>query len=777
MSEQRAVETIDLKAIFQKLLRKWWLFAITCTLGVMAAVAYIKTTPKQYQVSATMLMSEKKRNSFGGGGEEFLRGSSFLKSGGDIEDQISILTSHAMLMRTMKSLDFNVSYFEEKNFLRTESYTYKPFIVKLDTQLQVLGIHIQVIPDRARKKYRVIAKGEVVYLYNPKDDITLPEFAPVIDIDREEDMGKPFREQYLGFHIEFPEDRVYDPKKKYTFMVSSMEGLAGYYRQKTGAMPQSDESNIVTLSSSGEVPQKEIDFLNALMKTYIESEQERQDQKGNLTIQFITAQLGDAKTELTEAESQVQQAQTSSTVVGDAAQRSDQLFSEKARLQTERSRIQARIDYLQYIIQTMEQGAAGAYPMAPSASSVDVPVLNQLITQYNNDVNEFAQQNMVTRQMTPTMAALKRRIETEAKQIVSTAKGLLVEAQTELQAVLNQIGGIAAQQSALPAGTRQLEIASRTYELREELYTYLAQKRAEAQIAVASDQVDKRVIDKAMLVQPGPVAPSKKMVLIIALAIGFLVPLLLILIRDFFNDRIADIDELKRLSPIPILSTIPSSKRKRILPEEAKSLLAESFRTARINLQYLNPGQRKQAVGFTSSSSGEGKTFCAINMATVMAMSGKRTVLIDADMRRPRVAEYLQLKPGPGLSTYLIGECTLQEALQKSDIAGLDVIAAGPLPPNPLELVEQPRLEQLFNELRERYDMIIVDCSPMGLVSEFVVVMRHVDVSLYVVREGFTRRGQLRLINEMHATRKVEHLDLLLNDVKGDHSGYGYYTE
>jgi capsular exopolysaccharide synthesis family protein len=182
-------------------------------------------------------------------------------------------------------------------------------------------------------------------------------------------------------------------------------------------------------------------------------------------------------------------------------------------------------------------------------------------------------------------------------------------------------------------------------------------------------------------------------------------------------------------------------------------------------------------VGFTSSSSGEGKTFCAINMATVMAMSGKRTVLIDADMRRPRVAEYLQLKAGPGLSTYLIGECTLPEALQKSDIPGLEVIAAGPLPPNPLELVEQPRLEQLFADLRDRYDMIIVDCSPMGLVSEFVVVMRHLDVSLYVVREGFTRRGQLRLINEMHAAKKVEHLDLLLNDVKGDHSGYGYYTE
>ena len=687
-----------------------------------------------------------------------------------------MLTSHDMLVRTMKSLDFGVSYYDEKNFLLSESYEYKPFIVKVDTQLQVLGIHIQVIPDRAKGTYRVKAEGKIVYLYNPKDDITLKEFVPEYKIDQEAKMGEPFRSQHLSFHIEFPPDRVYDPKKKYTFMISSIEGLAGYYRGKTGAAPMGDESNIVTISTTGSVPQKEMDFVNALMNTYIQSEQDRQDDKGKRTISFITDQLGDAQSSLTAAESAVQVA-SSSGVVGDASQRNDQLFSERSRLQTERGKIQARIDYLKYIQQAMEQTGGSSYPMAPSASSVDVPVLNQLITEYNNDVSDLTEKNMVERQATPATVALRRRVETGAKQIVNTAKGLLVEGQTELQAVLNQLGNVAAQQNALPAGIRAFEGAQRTYELKEELYTYLAQKRAEAQIAVASDQVDKRIIDRAALASFGPVSPDKKMVLIFALAIAILIPLAFILVRDFFNDSIADLEELKRLSAIPVLSTIPSSKRKRILPDEAKSLLAESFRTARINLQYLNPGQKKQAVGFTSSSSGEGKTFCAINMATVMAMSGKRTVLVDADMRRPRIAEYLQLPQGLGLSTYLIGECTLSDVLHKSDIPGMDVITSGPLPPNPLELAEQPRMTELFSELRQRYDMIIVDCSPLGLVSEFVVIMPHVDVSLYVVRQGHTRRGQLRLINEMHANKRVEHLDLLLNDVSGDHSGYGYYTE
>jgi capsular exopolysaccharide synthesis family protein len=225
---------------------------------------------------------------------------------------------------------------------------------------------------------------------------------------------------------------------------------------------------------------------------------------------------------------------------------------------------------------------------------------------------------------------------------------------------------------------------------------------------------------------------------------------------------------------------IPSSKRKRVTPDEPKSMLAESFRTARINLQYLNMGAPRQVIGFTSSTSGEGKSFCALNMATVMAISGKRTLLIDADMRRPRVAELLELGEGPGLSNFLIGESRLEDIIRRSDIPGLDVVPAGPIPPNPLELVETPRLGEMFQALRGRYDQIVVDASPMGLVSEFVVLTRHIDVTMYVVRRGFTRRGALRTVNEMVQQGKLTNVDILFNDVKpgaGYGDGYGYYTK
>jgi capsular exopolysaccharide synthesis family protein len=302
------------------------------------------------------------------------------------------------------------------------------------------------------------------------------------------------------------------------------------------------------------------------------------------------------------------------------------------------------------------------------------------------------------------------------------------------------------------------------------------EKRYEAEIAVNSDQVDKYIVDPARVKIGGPVSPSKKSTLGLAIALGILLPLIFILVRDFFNDRIADLDELKRLSPIPVLSSVPTSKQQRIKLDEDRSVLAEGFRTARINLQYLNANMDRQVVGITSSTSGEGKTFCSVNLATVMALGNKRTLLLDADMRRPKVHERMGLELGNGLSTYLIGEAGVDAIIRKTDVPGLDVITAGPIPPNPLELFESPRLAELMQQLRQRYDQVVIDASPMGVVSEFKVLVHHLDVTLYVVRQGFTRRPMLRPVNELYRSGKLKQIDLVLNDVKaGD--GYGYVYE
>jgi len=777
MSADNKQESIDLRGLLQKLLRKWWVFAITASLALGWAVFHVKTTPKQWAVSGVMLMSEKKRNSFGASNEEFIKGTSYLSSSGELQDMISVLTSYANVRRTIDSLDFRIAYYEEKNFLRTEAYVYRPFKVALATSPAVIDVPLQVVPGTEPGTYRVKGKAKNARMFDPATGRSLDGFVAEFAIDQVGRSGEPFTSDHLNFTLTLDTAKGFVKGTSYYFTVFSPDGLATYYRNKTMVEEQGDESNIITISTSGEVVQKEKDYVNMLMRTYIAGEQEKHNKKGERTIAFIDEALGESGKSLAQAQGELQIAQAGGQM-GDAGTQSSALNQELFRQQDQESKIKSQLASLTGLVSTMSFETGGT-PTTIAASGIDAPSLNTLIDQFNKDVTELRGKEINERIATAPTIALRRKVQTERDQIVQSAQALVKQTQNELASVQQRIGQLRGQLYALPGQDTRRRISLRNYELTESIHNYLMEKSYEAQIAVNSDQVDKVVVDEARQASFSPIAPDKKTVFGGALLLGLLLPAIFIIGRDFFNDRIADIDELKRLSPIPILSTIPSSKRVRVTPDEPKSLLAESFRTTRINLQYLNPGKSKQAIGFTSSSSGEGKTFCAINLSTVMAMSGKRTILIDADMRRPRVAEYLKLPDGPGLSTYLIGECNLDEVVRRSDVPGLDIITAGPLPPNPLELVEQTRLTELFKDLRARYDQIVVDASPMGLVSEFVVLMRHVDVSLYVVRQGHTRRGQLRLINEMYADKKVQHLDLLLNDVKagpGFGEGYGYYV-
>lgn len=781
MSEHSSVgDTIDLRAIFNKVLRMWWLFLITVVLSGALGYLYIKVTPKQYMVRAVILMSEQGRSQLGGK-QEFLKGSSLLGGNADIEDMVAVLTSYRNITKTLKRLDFGISYFETRNFLTEEKYEYPPFFITLDTMaVQVYGIPVKVSVDRERGTYRVRAKARFAPLYNVQKQLELDQFLTDYEVDQEAPIGEPFVAEGLSFSIEFPEDRNYGPDVEHHFTINSLDALIAEYRAKTMAAPLSDESSIVHVSTVGEVVKKEKLYINTLLESYIEGELYRRQQKGRRTISFIDGQIGIVSDSLRQVETSMEGFRGTSGGMMSATTTSDALFQERSRLERDRSTLLSRRQYCTSILDKIRSQSDLRNVPAPSSSGIDDPVLNNLVLEITKLSAEYSAMSLTTVKTNPTLIAMERKLKNLSASLAQTAQSLVDQVSISLQEVERGLSRINAQFDQLPENERKLGNIERKFKLSESLYNYLMEKRAEAGIAIASDEVDKFVVDEALNVSGKPVKPARRMVMMIALLIGLAIPLLVILVRDFFNDTVADLDQLKRLSPIPVLATIPTSKRKRVLPEEPKSLLAESFRTARINLQYLGSGAQRQVVGLTSGTSGEGKSFCALNLATVMALSGKRVLLLDADMRRPRLAEYLELPEGKGLSSYLIGDGRLEEIVRPTTIPGMEVITAGPIPPNPLELVELPAMEALFRDLRARYDHIVVDASPMGLVSEYVLLMRHLDVTLYVVRQGRTRRGSLRLINEMFREKKLGQIDLLLNDVKpgnGYGDGYGYYTK
>ncbi|MEJ7645882.1 MAG: polysaccharide biosynthesis tyrosine autokinase [Chryseolinea sp.] len=315
--------------------------------------------------------------------------------------------------------------------------------------------------------------------------------------------------------------------------------------------------------------------------------------------------------------------------------------------------------------------------------------------------------------------------------------------------------------------------------LSERVHNALLEKRVEARISISSNLVSNTVIDKPYLANGGePSSPIEKDIYVLALILGLGAAMSFILLKDFLNDNIVTSEDVERNTKIPFIGTISHANKREqnSIVAHTRSPVGESFRSLRVNLQYLTLGTNANVIGITSSRESEGKTFCAVNLAAVMAYSGRRTVLIDTDMRRPRVAAYFQMENRKGLSNFLVGDCSFKEIINNTEHKGFDVIGSGPIPPNPVDLIGNSRMEELINTLKQTYNTIIIDSPPVGYVSEYIILMKYTDANLYIVRSDYTNRNSLKKINNLFEREKLTNFSIVLNDVRSSKASDSYYA-
>ncbi len=315
--------------------------------------------------------------------------------------------------------------------------------------------------------------------------------------------------------------------------------------------------------------------------------------------------------------------------------------------------------------------------------------------------------------------------------------------------------------------------------LTDRVHNYLIEKRMEAKIALASNAAGKAVLDKPYIAGSGEsVYPDVRSIYVMALIGSVLVAVGFVGIKDLVKDNIITSEDVEQITKIPFIGTIShASKREQSsIVAHARSPVGESFRSLRVNLQYLTLNSNASVIGITSSRESEGKTFCSVNLAAVMAYSGRRTVLVDTDMRRPRVAAYFQLENRKGLSNFLVGDGSIKEIINNTEHKGFDVIGSGPIPPNPVDLIGNARMEELINTLKQSYSTIILDSPPLGYVSEYIILMKYTDANLYIVRSDYTNRNSLKKINKLFDREKISNFSILLNDVKSSKASGNYYA-
>lgn len=309
----------------------------------------------------------------------------------------------------------------------------------------------------------------------------------------------------------------------------------------------------------------------------------------------------------------------------------------------------------------------------------------------------------------------------------------------------------------------------------EQVFTFLQEKKAEAEIAKAATVSDNRVLEYATF--SGPIQPNPRRNYLVALLVGLAIPSGITFLRLYLDNTIKDRSHLESLTDIPVIGSVGHNTKDNnlIILTHPKSVISEAFRSLRTNLQFVGKGEDEARVLLiTSMISGEGKTFCAINLASVLAYAGKRVVVVGLDLRKPKIHTEFGIENTRGMSNYLIGQADLEEITHQTRVENLDLITAGPIPPNPSELILNDRMQTLIDQLQEDYDYVILDTPPIGLVTDASILMQHSDTNMFIVRHGYSKIDYIRSINDIYEEGKFSNLYLVLNDVDFSKGAYGY---
>jgi capsular exopolysaccharide synthesis family protein len=766
-------EKVNIREIIHKLRSRWYYFLFCLVITVPLAYLYVRFADNIYQVRASILLNTQMKN--GMGAEKFLKGMELLTSHTELEDEIGILKSFNLVASTLQKLDFGITYFEKKNFKTYERYHDDyPFKIELDSSSQqILNVPIYIKKTPTGFRVQASAKNAVTYHFNTNQF----GIEPVVTIDQSTSVEKPFSNKNISFKILLDDHYHFDSTKEYFFIIHDLASLTEVYREKLDIKPISRESNIVEINVRGRVPMMDVLFLNKLLDVYLANELNKKNQLGIKTIQFIDDQLSGVSNELKQAEGSLESFRSRNNILN-INSTAENLTKTLDRLETDKSALELKLKYYKYIASSLDKADIKNI-QTPSTFGLEDPLLNDLLRELEKLNQERIGLNYSIKDTNPVVKVLDLKIANHKKALSDNVSNF-IQASTNALADLNRkIDEIQQNVNGLPRSERELVNIQRKFDFNDHVYNYLLEKRAEAGIAIASNTIEKTIVDKAQQVGGGPVSPNKKMIMMLTIAAGLGLALVLIILKDLIHDRIITTEDIEKSTRIPTIGAIVhGSKRDKSqgIVVNGKSVLAECFRSLRVNLEYFTLGKEKSVIGVTSSIMSEGKTFCSSNLAASMAQSGRKTILIDADMRRPQIAKTFNLKNEQGLSSYLIDACSLEDIIISTNTKGLDVITSGPIPPNPVDLVGLPKMGQLIEDLKRTYDIIIIDTPPLGPVSEYVILMKYTGANICVIRSNHTSRNHLEKINKLFDEKKINNVSVLLNDVRMSVNGYAHYA-
>ena len=768
-----AENSLNFKTVIGKFLAFLPYFFISIIISLSVAFSFNRYSTPRYLVKATMLIKEKNNRSGMDGADGFIQGMQLLSSSKNIENELGILRARNIVEETLKNLDFGISYYSIGSIKKTDLYGNNPFSLEIDSNhLQTIGGVLNI---------DVLGNDEIEVYTEDQLNIFVPNTGEIVEskvkiLRQKFNIKRDIVSEYFKFRL-IKNDPYFGIKggQQFGIKINTFENLVNEYNTNYEVKPINKLSTIVEISKEGAWPNKDIAFINMLCQTYTQKGLADKNRTTQNTISFIENQLSNISDSLNSVENQLQLFRSANKIV-DIGSNGANIMQQLVDLENEKSKEELKSKYYVYLFNYVLANKGFDEVIAPGTMGVQDPILNGLLGKL---VEVYAKKktleislketNPMIQETNNTLKVLRQTLLENIKNIQAGNKLVLKDFDERIAIYEAQIGN-------LPMKEQKLLNMTRKYQLSDKLYTYLLEKRAEAGIAGAGITPDSKILDASVV--EGKTYPKTSNNYSIALAIGLTLPLIIILSLEFFNNSINNHSQLQQVSNIPLVGNIVHNTKQTalVIANHPKSQVSEAFRNLRSNISYLSGNQfGKKVIMVTSTVSGEGKTFISMNLSSVLAIGGFKTLLIGVDLRKPKIFQDFKLDNSFGLTNYLIGRVDRFKIVQKTELENLDIITAGPTPPNPSELIMSAAFYNLIEEYKSEYDYIILDTPPIGLVADGLDIMKHTDILLYVIRQTVSKKNYLNMINEIYANEKEKNIGLIFNDINfASAYGYGY---
>ena len=757
---------IDAKEIIKLLARNWHMFAFFMALALGIAFIFYKYTPAKYRVGATVKINIHETtpaDQFGN-----LEGLRLAPPPRDFENELLVLGSSSIIENVVRNLNLTKSYYVKDKYFKQEIYRFSPYFVELtvDHFQPIKTLFSIVILDET--EFRIVMDNKDIEIYSYTNHSVVYEL-PEFELDETYRFGELIENPHMSFKIilnsEFDINTALD--RKYLFSLSALYDQIGIMQSTLAIEPASEESTVAYVNITGNNIAKSVDFLNSLFDNYIFRNLEKKNFLATNTIDYIEDQLASISDSLLFTEQQLQDFKRNYQVL-DIADKANRMYAQLDEYETQQRDLERQNTYYTQIQEYFTRNMNSSDLLAPSSMGIEDPVINTLIgslTTSNNERNTLIANNQ---QLSPAFATLNSTIENLKTSISENIRYSISNTQVQLNEIRGRISLINSEINKLPQRQRELIGIERQFNLNSEIYTYLLQKRAEAQIIKVSNLPDSEIIEFPKY--QGKSFPDATVTFAFAIFIGLMIPIAIIFLRSFFNETVRTREDVERISPYPVLSEIlhhPSSTFQNVVTEFPLSPTTESFRSIRTNLILQSADRSSKVILLTSSINDEGKSFCCLNLATSFTSLKQPIILVNLDLRKPDIfVDKLGTEPLVSIHNYLAEDAKLDDLIMNTEIPNLDYIASSEINADPIEMLASQKFAELIQRLREYYAYIIIDSPPIGPVGDAFVVMQYSDINLYISRANYTNWKFMRKkLLELHQ-KKHENVQVILNDVR-----------